>query len=174
MNSLTLLPVAALLAGCASAPEQDEERPGQIAKDPARIHGYFLRKIRDRMEGEAAKVTSLSYEELYFGVRNRIAPDLTRRIILGLEQHDLKVSEDRATATVRWCNKEFGISRDFTLRSVGGKFWQLQITREQIEELAKAGLDWFKRQREVADGRIYAYPPDWVATNVAATCACGR
>jgi hypothetical protein len=177
MNLIKLLPAFALAAGCASLPEQDEERPKDIVKDPSRIHEFFLRKIRQREEGVAAKVTTLSSEELYFGVRNRIAPDLTRRILLGFEQHDVKVDPDGISGTARWCNNEFGISRDFQLRATvypGGKFWQLVITREQIEELARAGLAWFRKQREVADGRIYAYPPDWVATNVTATCKCGR
>src|SRR5688572_12660798 len=46
MKLLPLLSAAALLSGCASAPPQDEERPSQAAKDPAKIHGFFLRKIR--------------------------------------------------------------------------------------------------------------------------------
>jgi len=176
MNLLKLLPAALLVAGCAAVPEQDEEHPKDIVKDPERIHGYFIRMIRERQESKAAEVTTLRpTEQLVLGIRNRIAPDLTRRILLGFEQHGVKVEEDRSAATVRWCNKEFGISRDFRLISKhGGKIWELDITREHIEELATAGLAWFRRQREVADGRIYAYPPDWVATNVSPSCKCGR
>jgi hypothetical protein len=174
MKLIALLLPAALLSACASAPVQDDERPKDVIKDPARIHGFFLRKIREREESVAAQVTTLRPpEQLYFGIRNEIAPDLTRRILLGFEQHDVRV--DGAIATVRWCNPEFGISRDFTLKSeLGGKIWLLDITRDQIEELAHAGLAWFRKQREAADGRIYAYPPDWVAANVSATCKCGR
>ena len=169
----TLLLAASLLAGCAAVPQQDEERPKDVIKDPARIHGFFLKMIREDKPGIAAQVTSIGEEALTIGVRNRIAPDLTRRILLGFEQHDLKVSDDRATATARWCNREFGLSRDFQLRSeAGGRIWKLQITREQIEELANAGLGWFRKQREVADGRIYAYPPDWVPTPVSPKCPC--
>jgi hypothetical protein len=177
MNLLTLLPAAALIAGCAALPEEQEpDRPKDIIKDPARIHGFFLRMIRDREEGIAAQVTTLvPPEQLYFGVRNQIAPDLTRRILLGFEQHDLRVAEDKSHAIVRWCNPEFGISREFTLRSeAGGRIWKLDITRDQIEELARAGLAWFRKQREAADGRVYAYPPDWVAARVSATCPCGK
>lgn len=173
MNLRTLLPAAFLLAGCASVPDQDEERPSKVAKDPARIHGFFVKKVRDRLEAEAAQVTTLDPNAFTIGVRNRIAPDLTRRILLGFEQHGLKV--DGPAATARWCNREFGISRDFRLvLDPVLRIWLLEITREQIEELATAGLAWFRRQREAADGRIYAYPPDWVATNVSATCPCGR
>jgi hypothetical protein len=176
MIFLRLLPVAALLAGCASIPDQEEEQRKDVVKDPARIHGFFIRMIRERQEALAAEVTTLEpKQQLILGIRNQIAPDLTRRILLGFEQHDVKVAEDRATATVRWCNREFGISRDFQLISkYGGKIWELDITREAIEELARAGLEWFRKQREASDGRIYAYPPDWIAANVSATCKCGR
>jgi hypothetical protein len=175
MNLIKLLPAIAFAAGCASLPGQEPDRPKDIIKDPTRIHGFFLQMIREDRPAVAAEVTSLQPAELTMGVHNTIAPDLTRRILLGFEQHDVRVSEDRSQAVARWCNKEFGISRDFTLLSTaGGRIWKLQITREQIEELARAGLDWFRKQREVADGRIYAYPPDWVATNVAASCKCGR
>lgn len=175
MNFLRLLPAAALLAGCAVAPGQDEENFRDVLKDPNRIHGFFVRKIRDREPGIAAQVTSLDSNQFVLGVNNQVAPDLTRRILLGFEQHDLKRHENGQSATARWCNKEFGISRDFKLTSKhGGKLWQLEITREQIEELAQAGLAWFRRQREAADGRIYAYPPDWVAANVSVSCSCGR
>ncbi len=174
MRSFTLLPAAVLLASCAAVPEgQEEERPKDVVKDPARIHGFFIRMIREDKPGIAAQVTTLDETAFTIGVRNRIAPDLTRRILLGFEQHDVRVDGDRAT--VRWCNKEFGLSRDFGLISKhGGKVWQLEITREQIEELATAGLAWFRKQREAADGRIYAYPPDWIATNVSTSCKCGR
>jgi hypothetical protein len=170
-----MLAAAALLAGCAELPEQEEERPKDIIKDPARIHGFFLKKIREGLPGVAAEVTSLQPAELTIGVNNTIAPDLTRKILLGFEQHDVSVSEDRKTATVRWCNREFGVSRDFQLRSeLNGRIWKLQITREQIEELAHAGLAWFRKQRDVADGRIYAYPPDWVAAPLTPKCPCER
>lgn len=175
MNLFKLLPAALVVAGCASVEEQDEERPKDVIKDPARIHGFFVQKIRQRLPGIAAQVTTLDTNQFVIGVNNQIAPDLTRRILLGFEQHDVQVAEDRSRATVRWCNKEFGLSRDFTLRSeFGGRIWKLEITREQIEELAHAGLAWFRRQREVADGRIYAYPPDWTHANVSASCPCGR
>lgn len=170
-----LLPAFVFLAGCATVPEQDEEPAKDVIKDPAKIHGFFVRKIRERLPGVAAQVTTLNPDQFVIGVNNRIAPDLTRKILLGFEQHDLRVAEDKTTATARWCNPEFGISRDFTLRSeLQGRIWKLEITREQIEELATAGLAWFRRQREVADGRIYAYPPDWSPALVSATCRCGR
>jgi len=173
MNSIIPLLAALLLAGCAATPGQDPEPAKDVIKDPAKIHGFFLRMIRDRQEKMAAMVTTLNPDEFYLGIRNRIAPDLTRRILLGFEQHDLKVEGESAVA--RWCNKEFGISRDFKLISqVGGRLWKLEITREQIEELAKAGLAWFRRQREAADGRIYAYPPDWIPAPVMTSCPCGR
>lgn len=175
MNLFKLLPAIALLAGCASVPGQDEEPAKDVIKDPAKIHGFFVKKIRDREPGVAAQVTTLDSNQFVIGVNNRIAPDLTRKILLGFEQHDLRVAENKSTATARWCNPEFGISRDFTLRSeLQGRIWRLEITREQIEELATAGLAWFRKQREAADGRIYAYPPDWIAANVAASCKCGR
>src|SRR5262245_14589928 len=117
MNRLAPLAAATLLAGCASLADQEKERPKDVIKDPAKIHGFFLKMIREDKPGIAAQVTSISEEALTIGVRNRIAPDLTRRILLGFEQHDLKVSDDRTTATARWCNREFGVSRDFTLRS---------------------------------------------------------
>lgn len=173
MNRATLLLAAALLAGCAALPEQEEERPKDIIKDPARIHGFFVKKIREGEPGVAALVTTLDSNAFVIGVNNRIAPDLTRRILLGFEQHNLRVEDDKSRAVARWCNKEFGISRDFTLRSEArGLIWKLEITREQIDELANAGLAWFRKQREVADGRIYAYPPDWVATPLTPTCPC--
>jgi hypothetical protein len=175
MNLSRFLPAALLVAGCASLPEQEGERPSQVGKDPARIHGFFIQKIREREEKKAAAVTTLNEDAFYFGVRNQIAPDLTRRILLGFEQHDVKVAEDRSTATVRWCNPEFGISHHFTMRSeFGGRLWKLEISVEQIEEFARAGLRWFERQREAADGRIYAYPPDWKAARVSPRCPCGR
>ena len=175
MNHLTLLPAAVLLAGCAAGPGQDEENPRDVVKDPARIHGFFLQMIRERKETIATQVTTLPEGHLYFGVRNQIAPDLTRRILLGFEQHSIEVVEEGRLAIVTWCNREFGIFRKFRLvRTPQHPVWRLEITREQIEELATAGLAWFKRQRDAADGRIYAYPPDWVATNVSASCGCGR
>jgi hypothetical protein len=175
MNLFKLLPAALVIAGCAAVPPGDEERPKDVVKDPARIHGFFVKKIRERLPGVAAQVTTLDPNQFVIGVNNQVAPDLTRRILLGFEQHDVRVAEDRSKATVRWCNKEFGISRDFTLRSEHqGRVWLLEITREQIEELANAGLAWFRRQREVADGRIYAYPPDWSPALVTPTCPCGR
>ncbi|HEU4339029.1 MAG TPA: hypothetical protein VFS19_03085 [Planctomycetota bacterium] len=175
MNLIKLLPAVALAAGCASLPGQDEEPVKDIIKDPAKIHGFFIRKIREREELIAAKVTTLRPEEqLFFGVRNTIAPDLTRRILLGLEQHKVEVAPEGRTARVQWCNPEFGISREFQMVNPSGKIWQLDITREQIEDFARAGLAWFRRQREAADGRIYAYPPDWVATKVSASCPCGN
>src|SRR5262245_34880048 len=143
MNLLKLLPAALLVAGCAFLPDQEEERPKDIIKDPARIHGFFLKMIREDKPGIAAQVTSIDENVLTLGVHNTIAPDLTRRILLGFEQHSITVSDDKTTATARWCNREFGLSRDFVLRSeYGGKLWKLQITREQIEELATAGLAW--------------------------------
>jgi len=173
MNSIfPFLPVF-LIAGCAGMPEQDSEPVKDVIKDPSRIHGFFIRKIRDREPGIAAQVTTLDPDQFVIGVNNRIAPDLTRRILLGFEQHDVKVEKDFAVA--RWCNKEFGISRDFRIRSeLGGRLWKLEITREQIEELATAGLAWFRKQREAADGRIYAYPPDWSAAPVMTSCPCGK
>jgi hypothetical protein len=129
------------------------------------------------MEADAELVSTLTYEELYFGLRNQVAPDLTRRVILGFEQHDFQLSPDGTEARARWCNREFGISRDFRFVSrVRGqaRLWEVQITRDQVEELARAGLVWFRKQREAADGRVYAYPPDWIAANVSATCGCGR
>lgn len=175
MNLIKLLPAVALAAGCASLPGQDEEPAKDVIKDPAKIHGFFVKKIRERLPGIAAQVTTLDTNSFVIGVNNKIAPDLTRRILLGFEQHDVKVSEDRTKATARWCNKEFGLSRDFTLRSeAGGRIWKLEITREQIEELATAGIAWFRRQREAADGRVYAYPPDWSPALVTTTCRCGR
>jgi len=175
MNLFKLLPAIALLAGCASVPEQEEESPKDIVKDPSRIHGFFIRMIREDKPGIAAQVTSLDEAALTLGVRNQIAPDLTRRVLLGFEQHDIRINDDKQSGVVRWCNKEFGLSYDFPLTSkYSGKVWTVVITREQIEELATAGLAWFRRQREAADGRIYAYPPDWVAANVSALCKCGR
>jgi hypothetical protein len=173
MKLIALLLPAALLSACASAPGQEEESPKDVIKDPTRIHGFFIRMIREDKPGIAAQVTTLQEAELTIGVRNRIAPDLTRRILLGFEQHRVTVDENQEFAVARWCNNEFGISRDFKLISkFRGKVWQLEITREQIEELAHAGLAWFRKQREVADGRIYAYPPDWKAANVSASCKC--
>ena len=168
-----LLPAVLLLSACAAVPEQDEERPSRVAKDPARIHEFFIRKIREREEAVAAQVTTLDPNAFTMGVRNRVAPDLTRRILLGFEQHELKVEGKEAVA--RWCNREFGISRDFRMvLDPQIKIWMLVITREQIEELATAGLAWFRKQREAAEGRIYVYPPDWIAANVSPTCKCGR
>jgi hypothetical protein len=175
MKLLPLLSAAALLAGCAGVPEQEEERPSQIAKDPAKIHGFFLRKIRAGLPGVAAAVTTLGPEELTIGVNNTIAPDLTRRILLGFEQHSVVVAPDGMTATARWCNPEFGLSNEFHLRAeklAGRILWKLVVTREQIEDFARAGIAWFRKQREAADGRIYAYPPDWVAANVSNRCGC--
>ena len=175
MKLLPLLAAAGILSGCASAPEQEEERWSQVVKDPARIHGFFLRMIRQGQPGIAAKVTTIGEEELTIGINNRIAPDLTRRVLLGFEQHDVKVAEDGSTATARWCNPEFGLSYEFRLRLQilsGHKLWRLEITREQIEGLAQAGIAWFKKQREAADGRIYAYPPDWAAASVSSRCGC--
>jgi hypothetical protein len=167
-----------VVAGCASAPEEQEDvHPGTIARDPKLIHGYFLRKIRERVESDAAKVSTIPSEHLWIGLHNEIAPDLTRRIILGFEQHGFQLLESGKEAVARWCNPEFGISRDFRFVSreiPGGRLWKVEITREQVEELAHAGLVWFRKQREAADGRVYAYPPDWVAANVSASCDCGR
>ncbi|HEY3226757.1 MAG TPA: hypothetical protein VGK61_07180 [Planctomycetota bacterium] len=175
MNSFSPLLAALLIAGCAAAPEQDAEPVKDVIKDPAKIHGFFLRKIRDREEAIAAKVTTLKEEELVIGIRNRIAPDLTRRIILGFQQHSIRVAEDGKTAVARWCNPEFGITWDIDIvRNPKLPIWQLHITREEIEELAPAGLAWFRRQREAADGRIYAYPPDWTPAPVMTSCPCGR
>lgn len=175
MKFYRLLPAFALVAGCAAPPEQDIDRPSDIVKDPSRIHEFFLKKIREREDKVAAQVTTLDPDAFYFGVRNEIAPDLTRRILLGFEQHEVRVNEDRQGGIARWCNKEFGLSYDFPLRSeIRGKIWRLHITREQIEELARAGLAWFRKQREAADGRVYAYPPDWIATPVSTSCPCGK
>ena len=108
-------------------------------------------------------------------IQNRDAPELTRRVILGFEQHSVTVAEDRKTAVARWCNKEFGIFRDYRLLSeLGGRIWTIDFTGEQLEELVPAAFAWFRRQREVADGRIYAYPPDWTHARAAETCGCEK
>ena len=176
MKFLAALFVVSWAAGCASAPgEQEAVHPGQIARDPKLIHGYFLRKIRERIESDAAKVSTIPSEQLWIGLHNQIAPDLTRRIILGFEQHSFRLLENGEQAVARWCNPEFGISREFRFVSqVRGsvRLWKVEITRDQVEELARAGMDWFRKQREVADGRVYAYPPDWVAASVSAKCGC--
>ena len=178
MKFLAAFFAATVVAGCATAPEEQEDvHPGTIARDPKLIHGYFLRKIRERVESDAAKVSTIPSEHLWIGLHNEIAPDLTRRIILGFEQHGFQLLESGKEAVARWCNPEFGISRDFRFVSremPGGRLWKVEITREQVEELAHAGLVWFRKQREAADGRVYAYPPDWVAANVSASCGCGR
>src|SRR2546427_1107228 len=111
MNSFIPISAAFLIAGCAGTPGQDSESFKDVVKDTARIHEFFIRKIRDREPGIAAGVTTLDPNAFTIGVNNRIAPDVTRRILLGFEQHDLKVAPDRKTATARWCNREFGISR---------------------------------------------------------------
>src|SRR5690349_18104550 len=98
MNLIKLLPAVALAAGCAALPGQDEEPAKDVIKDPAKIHAFFVKKIRERLPGIAAQVTTLETNSFVIGVNNRIAPDLTRRILLGFEQHQVEVAPDRSTA----------------------------------------------------------------------------
>jgi hypothetical protein len=177
MKSFAPVLAAALFAGCAQAPEADPPRLAEVNQDPVRLHGYFMYMIRHDLEAKAAKVTTVDENALRFAIKNTIAPDLTRRLVLGFEQHSVTVAENDESRIARWCNKEFGISREYPLAQLeqaGKKYWVINFTRDQLRELPEAAMAWFRRQRQAADGRIYAYPPDWVAVPVMATCPCGR
>jgi len=169
---------AVLFAACAQSPEEDPPRLAEINQDPAKLHGYFMYMIRNEMEAMAAKVTRVDEKALRFAIQNTVAPDLTRRLVLGFEQHSVTVAENDESRIARWCNKEFGISREYHLAqmesSSGKKYWVIDFTREQLAELPEAAMAWFRRQRQAAEGRIYAYPPDWTPVPVMATCPCGR
>jgi len=73
MNSYIPLLALFLIAGARNA-EQDSEPFKDVVKDPAKIHGFFLRMIHDRQEAVAAKVTTLKEEELVIGIRTESHP----------------------------------------------------------------------------------------------------
>ncbi len=182
MKLLAALAAAALASACA-APGGPAPDPGplkEVVRDPARLHSYFVEMIRRDEPAAAHKVIAagvLPYEAFYLGLHNTQAPDLTRRVLLGFRQAAVKVSADGDSATLRWHNEEFGICRDYRAASqvvAGRKIWGLVLSRADLEELVPAALAWFRRQRDAADGRFHAYPPDWTYASVGASCDCPR
>ena len=173
------------LAACAApACRYTIEDAKTMTQDPAQLHAYFMDQIRCGQYGNAyehcfsktARESLGPYESspFYFVIQF----ELVKRMIVGLEQHDVRVDEGARTATVRWCNREFGLSREYRLveERVGRtkKFWKYDFTRQQLEELKDAAFAWFRRQKEVADGRLYSYPPDWQYSPLGGACTCKR
>lgn len=173
-----------LAAACSSVPAVADPGPlKDVVKDPARLHAYFTSMLRQGEIAQAHKVLStdarrrVPYEVFFLSVRNTQAPDLTLRVLTSFDQRAVSVAPDALEGTVRWCSPEFGLCRDYRVVAdkIGTKrIWGLDFTRENLEELLPAALAWFRRQREAADGRIYAYPPDWTYARVDSTCTCPK
>jgi hypothetical protein len=164
-------------ASCGAPPcRYGLEEAKTMAQDPAQLTEYFLDQVRC---GEYANAynhglskgakAALSYEQFYLVIQW----EFVRRMILGFEQHAV----DRAAGTVRWCNAEMGVTREFRIAGmkIGTKtFWGLDFTREQLDDLKNTAFAWFEKQRAAADGRVYVYPPEWRYAPVGSRCTCKR
>ncbi len=178
-----LLP--AWLAACAAPTSQFTiEDAKTMTQDPAKLHAYFIDQIKCGQYGNAyehcfsnaAKASLGAYESspFYFVIQF----ELVKRMMVGLEQHEVRLGEGGRTAVARWCNREFGISREYSLveERIGRtkRFWKYDFTRVQLEELKDAAFAWFRRQKDAADGRLYSYPPDWQYSPLGSACDCKR
>ncbi|MBI4566115.1 MAG: hypothetical protein HY716_15625 [Planctomycetes bacterium] len=180
---LILLPLG-MLGACRSPEPRDFSPRWKFLQNPAHPFDYFMEMIRCDLPAKAREILSADAKKRFpegsftLAVRNTLAPDATKRLILGFEQHSVTVSPDGETALARWCNREFGVFLDIRLmreRLAGRWYWAIDFTREQlVETLEPALMAWYRRQRDAADGRIYAYPPDWEYAPVAADCPCLR
>jgi hypothetical protein len=176
------------LAGCASPPPPDQDFENKEIRerlvDPARVHELFFAwigseelygKAHDKLLTPAAK-GSLQYEPFCLGVTQarNLVPEGFRVLVSGMRQHAVKTEGD--TATVRWCNPDMGYSRDITLRATKvGRFtlWYVELTREDLESLKDGLLNWYRKQKDAANGQRLVYPPHWKYAPVGA-CACSR
>jgi hypothetical protein len=180
---MPVLALMALAAGCEAPPcRYGTEEAKVMTQDPKKLLAYFIDQI---LCGQLAAAhehglsretkQQIDYNAFYLGLtheQNGIKPlelDVTRRLLGGLRQEDLIVDGNRARAS--WSNPEFGFLHPVRLvhQRVGRKtFWYFDFTREELEQFMKVAVDaslaWFRRQRQVADGRLYTYPRDWQYT----------
>lgn len=177
-RALPLLLLSSL--GCASQPEPvptlDEMRAQM--KDPKGLLAIFQRLVRTEQYAVlwkhclAVDPTTgrkfLEQEPFQLAMTNQEVRPVLPQLISSLEAH----SVDEKAGTVRICSPEYGISRDFRVRLLAKRFWQFLFTMEDIDYFRERALAWFRKQVEVADGRHFAYPPDWKYARVVARCEC--
>jgi hypothetical protein len=159
-----------LLAGCATT-QQGELPSGKELKDPKRLLPVFKEFLR---AGELSK----AHECLSKGAKSAVPYEAffavftgfegSARMITGLEEHGL------TETTIRICNPEFGISRDFKIVKEFKIIWKLDLTREDLQYFQDRALEWFRRQNTAAGHRHYVYPPDWKYAPVMPRCDCKK
>lgn len=183
---------AVALAGCAApACRYTTDDAREMTQDPDKLLAYFIDQLLCGQYAPAHEYglsrrtkQGLDYNAFFLAITHEqkgVKPlelDVTRRLLAGIRQHQLVVDGDSGRAL--WCNAEFGFSHPVRLvaEKIGRRktFWTYEFSLESLEELMKAAVGaamaWFNRQREVADGRVYAYPPEWRHAAVATTCSC--
>lgn len=160
----------------ASAPPQDAEERRERLKDPANVWPMFQEHLR---RGEYSKAHSLitpsaaaahlPYEVFYIIFASFEAP---RRMVAKMQAH--KVEGGATPGRLLLCSPEFGVSREVKLTKFMGKVWTLDFARDDVEYFKGRPMDWYRHQVKRADGRHFAYPPDWTYAPLARTCSCGK
>ncbi len=179
--------VLLVLAGCLPQRQAVEYVPADIKRftsDPAIFVEGFRQLLvsadsygvaHDKFLTPAAK-GAMNYEAFVLGlttVRN-LVPTGFDELVRGLRQH--RMAEPHAgVVAVRWCNPEFGFSREFKLvqTKVTAKYqpWLLDLSRADLEAMQAPLLAWYRKQKEVAGDQRLVYPPYWKHAPVA-RCAC--
>jgi len=158
------------LWGCAGAP-CDDLPSGKELKDPTRLLPVFREFMRCGEYAKAHKCLmpgAMSYEEFYLGFT--AFKDTTAHLVRGLVEHGI----DASAGTIRLCNPEFGVSRDFRIARFKNLIWTFDFTEADIRYFQDRALAWFRKQTQAADYRIYTYPPNWTYARVDGTCSCAR
>jgi hypothetical protein len=177
-----------LLAGCLPARQAEEMAPATLREyltHPKTFHEGFCKLLtsadswgvaHDKFLSAASK-GALRYEAFALGitqVRN-LVPIGFEGLVSGIRLH--KISEPvGGVITVRWCNPEFGFSREFKLvQAKVGKFlfWGLDLAREDLEAMQAPLLAWYRKQKEVAGDQRLVYPPGWNYASIN-ECECTR
>ncbi len=177
-----------VLGGCLAA-RQDVEVPKEKLREylsnPKILHEGFCLLLtsadsygiaHDKFLSAESK-NALRYEAFVLGitqVRN-LVPVGFERLVSGIRLH--KSSEPQNdTMIVRWCNAEFGFSREFklVLTRIGKfQFWQIDLRREDLEAMQEPLLAWYRKQKDAANDQRLVYPPGWKYAAIDA-CDCTR
>ncbi len=170
---LCLFLLSITLSGCVSIPCEDLPS-GKALKDPEKLLPTFQAFIQCGEYSRAHKCLSRSAKsavpyEAFYGAMT--AFDITAKMIAGLQEHGI----DTTKGTMQVCNPEFGIDREFRIKGeFGGRLWTLDFSREDLSYLQDQAKKWFEKQRQVAGGRIYVYPPDWTYSKLISNCRCTK
>jgi hypothetical protein len=159
------------LSGCTVPAAPEPPVLQEILQDRAQVFSAFQEYVKSGSYGDAHKCMtmaaqrSLPYEQFYTAMT---AFEPLRRLIATSHTHEVDTAE-----RLSLCNAEFGIHRTLgigTLKARGKTFYQLDLTREDLDYLRQQLLDWYRHQVKRADGWHHAYPPDWTYATLSRPC----